>query len=86
GYFYEVVAGQHIIAAKKEIYEETAMEKDRCMCAVYMGVTEEEKMDLALHNATLEAIPFNVLDVLQKYQDAEENSSDILQSFRTVLK
>ncbi|CAG0899412.1 unnamed protein product [Darwinula stevensoni] len=63
GYFYEVVAGQHIIVAKKEIYEETAMEKDTCMCAVYMGVTEEEKMDLALHNATLQAIPFNVLDV-----------------------
>ena len=59
------MVGQHIIAGKKEIYEEAAVGKDTCMCAVYMGVTEEEKMDLALHNATLHAIPFNVLDVVR---------------------
>ena len=29
-----------------------------------MGVTEEEKMALALHNATLQAVPYNALDVV----------------------
>ncbi|CAG0897231.1 unnamed protein product [Darwinula stevensoni] len=75
-YSYEVVAGQHIVQARKELLEETPTGKDTCTCAVYVGVTEAEKRMLALHNAKLQAVPYNVLDVLQKYHEMQEAATD----------
>ncbi|CAG0895735.1 unnamed protein product, partial [Darwinula stevensoni] len=62
-YHYEVVAGQHVLIARKELHEEAEHGKDSCVCAIYMGVDEVEKRILALHNAKLEGVPYDVLDV-----------------------
>ncbi|CAG0896030.1 unnamed protein product [Darwinula stevensoni] len=89
-YIYEVVAGQHIVTAKKEINKETVVGKDTCMCAVYMGVTEKEKMDLALHNATLQAVPYNVLDVDEKKHRVLKHlvrmGSEVVKAFLDVAR
>ncbi|CAG0883798.1 unnamed protein product [Darwinula stevensoni] len=75
-YSYEAVAGQHIVQARKKLLEETPTGKDTCTCAIYVGVTEAEKRMLALHNAKLQAVPYNVLDVLQKYHEMQEAATD----------
>lgn len=64
-YHYEVVAGQHVLMARKELHEEAENGKDSCVCAIYMGVDEVEKRILALHNAKLEGVPYDVLDVVR---------------------
>lgn len=49
--------------ARKELCE-GKNGKDTCLCAVYMGVDEMEKKILALHNAKLQGVPYDVLDVV----------------------
>jgi hypothetical protein len=51
--------------ARKELHEEAENGKDSCVCAIYMGVDEVEKRILALHNAKLEGVPYDVLDVVR---------------------
>ncbi|CAG0902199.1 unnamed protein product [Darwinula stevensoni] len=61
-YHYEVVAGQHVLMARKDLHE-GKNGKATCICAVYMGVDAVGKRILTLHSAKLEGIPYDVLDV-----------------------
>ncbi|CAG0895887.1 unnamed protein product [Darwinula stevensoni] len=88
-YKYEVIAGQHIVQARKEIAQETGKGKDTCTCAIYWGLTEEGKRMLALHNAKLQGVPYDALDVLEKYEELREtmeNESEIHASYDEILK
>ncbi|CAG0901666.1 unnamed protein product [Darwinula stevensoni] len=88
-YKYEVIAGQHIVQARKEIGQETGKGKDTCTCAIYWGLTEEGKRMLALQNAKLQGVPYDALDVLEKYEELREtmeNESEIHAAYGEILK
>ncbi|CAG0896454.1 unnamed protein product [Darwinula stevensoni] len=88
-YKYEVIAGRHIVQARKEIGQETGNGKDTCTCAIYWGLTEEGKRMLALQNAKLQGIPYDALDVLEKYEELREtmeNEFEIHAAYGEILK
>ena len=50
--------------ARKERYEDTKTGNGKCTSAVYIGLTAGEMRTITLHNANLEAIPYDVLGVV----------------------
>ncbi|CAG0885393.1 unnamed protein product [Darwinula stevensoni] len=88
-YKYEVIAGQHIVQARKEIRQEKGKGKDTCTCAIYWGLTETGKRTLALQNAKLQGVPYDALDVLEKYEELRENmenETEIQAAYGDILK